>query len=271
MVVNLTLVDPSTDDLALPAGIELLCFAASADELPTVHRPGDIIRLHRVKVLCMPGCGRNRLAEGRAGGCLASCAARQLEPQARTAHATATAPSPRLSSPFCCRSIASKKSLSCWAKWVSAAAASLSASLMARRRCRRRCRRRRARWRSRPACRWLPTSTPRSTTTAMSWRSGCWVACCAISTRSARRSCGATQPTCAACATCAPKSSLTQPPGCWQVRIAGRGRVWKAEEGCIRRRCCASSGSPSQATLPRAAPARARHGSMSGWPHTTCS
>ena len=48
---NLTLVDPSTPDrLDLVAGIELLCFAPHAEQLPHLRRPGDIIRLHRVKV-----------------------------------------------------------------------------------------------------------------------------------------------------------------------------------------------------------------------------
>ena len=51
MVCNLTLVDPSTPDRAdLAAGIEMLCFAATPHELPHIRRPGDIIRLHRVKV-----------------------------------------------------------------------------------------------------------------------------------------------------------------------------------------------------------------------------
>lgn len=51
MVCNLTLVDPSTQDQPeLAAGVEMLCFAASPEELPHIRRPGDIIRLHRVKV-----------------------------------------------------------------------------------------------------------------------------------------------------------------------------------------------------------------------------
>ncbi|KAL4458165.1 hypothetical protein ABPG75_013030 [Micractinium tetrahymenae] len=51
MVCNLTLVDPSTQDRPeLAAGVEMLCFAASPEELPHLQRPGDIIRLHRVKV-----------------------------------------------------------------------------------------------------------------------------------------------------------------------------------------------------------------------------
>lgn len=51
MVCNLTLVDPSTHERPdLAAGIEMLCFAPHAQQLPQLHRPGDIIRLHRVKV-----------------------------------------------------------------------------------------------------------------------------------------------------------------------------------------------------------------------------
>ncbi len=51
MVCNLTLVDPSTQDQPeLAAGVEMLCFAASPEELPHIQRPGDIVRLHRVKV-----------------------------------------------------------------------------------------------------------------------------------------------------------------------------------------------------------------------------
>lgn len=50
MICNLTLVDPSTalrPDLA--AGNEMLCFAVNPDQLPHLRKPGDIIRLHRVK------------------------------------------------------------------------------------------------------------------------------------------------------------------------------------------------------------------------------
>ena len=50
MVCNLTLVDPTTPDTPeLAAGIEMLCFAPFAEQLPRLRRPGDIIRLHRVK------------------------------------------------------------------------------------------------------------------------------------------------------------------------------------------------------------------------------
>ena len=67
MVCNLTLVDPSTNDHPeLSAGVEMLCFAASAAELPRLHRPGDIIRLHRVKArLWEPGVAgcRHRVAQ----------------------------------------------------------------------------------------------------------------------------------------------------------------------------------------------------------------
>lgn len=51
MICNLTLVDPSTQDRPeVAAGVELLCFAALPEELPHIQQPGDIIRLHRVKV-----------------------------------------------------------------------------------------------------------------------------------------------------------------------------------------------------------------------------
>jgi hypothetical protein len=51
MICNMTMVDPTTPDSAeLAAGIELLCFAPHPEQLPHLQRPGDIIRLHRVKV-----------------------------------------------------------------------------------------------------------------------------------------------------------------------------------------------------------------------------
>ena len=57
---NLILVDPSTiqsseadgdeaQQLQLAGGVEMLCFAPTADALPHLRQPGDIIRLHRVK------------------------------------------------------------------------------------------------------------------------------------------------------------------------------------------------------------------------------
>ncbi|KAL4852664.1 Vacuolar transporter chaperone 1 [Chlorella vulgaris] len=51
MVCNLTLIDPSTlDQPELAAGVELMCFAPQAEQLPHVRRPGDIIRIHRARV-----------------------------------------------------------------------------------------------------------------------------------------------------------------------------------------------------------------------------
>ena len=58
MVCNLTLVDPSTHETpGLAAGVEMLCFAQSAAQLPQLRRPGDIVRLHRVKVGAGAGGG----------------------------------------------------------------------------------------------------------------------------------------------------------------------------------------------------------------------
>eukprot|EP00887_Chlorella_sp_A99_P006187 scaffold3.g6187.t1 len=51
MVCNLFLVDPSiSDDQEHRDGVELLCFAPHQRDLPHLRRPGDIVRLHRVKV-----------------------------------------------------------------------------------------------------------------------------------------------------------------------------------------------------------------------------
>ncbi len=47
-VCNLLLVDPSTDGMQRP--VEMLAFAPLDAQLPCVRKPGDIIRLHRVKV-----------------------------------------------------------------------------------------------------------------------------------------------------------------------------------------------------------------------------
>ena len=51
MVSNLRLVDPSTaTNPQFPEGLEMLAFSAEQRHLPTLRRPGDIIRLHRVTV-----------------------------------------------------------------------------------------------------------------------------------------------------------------------------------------------------------------------------
>ena len=51
MVSNLRLVDPSTaTNPQFPEGLEMLAFSAEQHHLPTLKRPGDIIRLHRVTV-----------------------------------------------------------------------------------------------------------------------------------------------------------------------------------------------------------------------------
>ncbi|DBA76874.1 TPA: hypothetical protein ACH3X1_009477 [Trebouxia sp. C0004] len=51
MVSNLRLVDPSTaTNPQFPEGLEMLAFSADQRHLPTLRRPGDIIRLHRVTV-----------------------------------------------------------------------------------------------------------------------------------------------------------------------------------------------------------------------------
>lgn len=73
MVCNLTLVDPSTQDQPeLAAGVEMLCFAASPEELPHIRRPGDIIRLHRVKV--RPACAHAiKLSPGSSGTPVCCC------------------------------------------------------------------------------------------------------------------------------------------------------------------------------------------------------
>ena len=79
MVCNLTLVDPSTPDRAdLAAGVEMLCFAATPQELPHIRRPGDIIRLHRVKVGLnglMGSLGGSRAAQGGGSSRIRVCAA----------------------------------------------------------------------------------------------------------------------------------------------------------------------------------------------------
>lgn len=51
MVSNLRLVDPSTaTNPQFPEGLEMLAFSVEQRHLPTLRRPGDIIRLHRVTV-----------------------------------------------------------------------------------------------------------------------------------------------------------------------------------------------------------------------------
>lgn len=51
MVSNLRLVDPSTaTNPQFPEGLEMLAFSVDQRHLPTLRRPGDIIRLHRVTV-----------------------------------------------------------------------------------------------------------------------------------------------------------------------------------------------------------------------------
>lgn len=47
-VCNFLLVDPSTDGMQRP--VEMLLFAKEQWQLPNVQKPGDIIRLHRIKV-----------------------------------------------------------------------------------------------------------------------------------------------------------------------------------------------------------------------------
>ena len=49
-VCNLKVADSSTSEMGYSEGVELVCFAPSADLMPTVERPGDIIRMHRVRI-----------------------------------------------------------------------------------------------------------------------------------------------------------------------------------------------------------------------------
>ena len=71
-VCNLLLADTSTDGMQRP--VEMLVFAPSDVQLPRPRRPGDIIRLHRVKVACRGGGGA-RQRQGTACCCPAAAAA----------------------------------------------------------------------------------------------------------------------------------------------------------------------------------------------------
>ncbi len=51
VVVNVRLIDPSTEDQAgLADGVELLVFCPRPERMPQSRKEGDILRLHKVQV-----------------------------------------------------------------------------------------------------------------------------------------------------------------------------------------------------------------------------